>query len=66
MLSNLTGNIESLKLIGQEPEDTEASGPSNTNPFSKLMRQPSLHLLAGFITFYVGVEVTIGGAVAFK
>lgn len=48
-------------MIGQEPDIVSEAASSDRNPFGKLMRQPALHFLAAFVTFYVGVEVTIGG-----
>jgi fucose permease len=41
----------------------ETGSIENTGSYKKILTTPAVHLLAFFILFYVGAEVTIGGMV---
>jgi fucose permease len=58
--------IECLSEAGEvipEKDLLETSGNENMGSYKAILTTPAVHLLAFFILFYVGAEVTIGGTV---
>lgn len=58
--------IECLSQAGEiipEKDPLETSDDEISGSYKKILTTPAVHLLAFFILFYVGAEVTIGGMV---
>ncbi|KAF9448128.1 MFS general substrate transporter [Macrolepiota fuliginosa MF-IS2] len=51
---------ECLMLIGEDPKASEKD-TSERSSFNQVFRMKAVHLLAFFVLFYVGIEVSIGG-----
>ena len=46
-----------------EKDPLETGDDDNSGSYKKILTTPAVHLLAFFILFYVGAEVSIGGTV---
>ena len=51
------------EIIIREKDTQETTGSERMGSFKKVFTTPAVHLLAFFIFFYTGAEVTIGGMV---
>ena len=51
------------EIIPEKDNTLETTGSKKMGSFKKVLTTPAVHLLAFFILFYTGVEVTIGGTV---
>ena len=52
-----------LRQAGEILPDKTEIEENNENKFSQLMRNKTVHLLALFLMFFIGIEVTIGGII---
>ena len=45
------------------PDKTASDEVDESNKFSQLMKNKTVHLLAAFLMVYIGAEITIGGII---